>query len=371
MEKLKGVAKGGWKPETDRAIHRDTWKSDLLHRGKQTDPYAKQRETHQSQPLTALKDPSQFAPPPKHSAYYGPDGASPSRTGTGLSAMSSASTARGLGASAPLPVRRPDPREEEQAPKPPPEPYRKDTTGLRTDNLPAPPVRRAGPGTSSPAPVPPPRTKPLPPPRVNSGPPPILPPRQNEYPDEHAPPPPPTYGEATRPAIAPNPAAINRLAQAGVSVPGFGIGSSRDNASAVSVAAGLARRHPEQITAAAGYAQRHPEHVTAAAKTVQNNSGQLSELQLRFSRMGTASSSSAAPVSPTQAASQQQATPSWRTGLQAASSLASAKPASPALPTAATGKKPAPPPPAKRVGLSTGEASVPPPIPMSSKPRPP
>ncbi|KAK6437834.1 hypothetical protein LTR95_005976 [Oleoguttula sp. CCFEE 5521] len=370
MEKLKGVAKGGWKPETDRAIHRDTWKSDLLHRGKQTDPYAKQRETHQSQPLNALKDPSQFAPPPKHSAYYGPDGVSPSRTGTGLSATSSASTARGLGAPAPLPARRPDPREEEQAPRPPPEPYRKDTTGLRTDNLPAPPVRRAVTGSSSPAPVPPPRAKPVLPQRVNSGPPPILPPRQNEYPDEHAPPPPPTYGEATRPVIAPNPAAINRLAQAGVSVPGFGIGSSRENASAVSAAAGMVQRHPEQVAAAAGYVQRHPEQVAAAAKTAQNNSGQLNELQQRFARMGIASSSLPGPAAPTQGA-QQPAASSWRSGLQPASSLASSVPASPSSPTTATGKKPAPPPPAKRVGLSSGEAPVPPPIPMSSKPRPP
>lgn len=338
MDKLKNVTKGGWHPSGDKAIHRDTWKSDLkgMTTNRNKDPYEAQRN-HQSAPLTSLKDPDSFGPPPKHTGWYGNNGMPTSP------AAPSASTG-GLGSAIRTPARIPtrEQREQEaaqQEEKPKPSgPYRADTTGLSTANLPKPPVRRAD-GTS---PAPPPRSAASPhvPARqaqsqpAQAAPPPMLPPRQNEHPDEYTPPPPPTYQEATvQPAVQPRPApqnpatingvAANRLAQAGVNVPGFGIGGNSSSTQAT----------PPQSPSTQG----HPS--------------QLSELQQRFSRMGTGSSS-------TQRTSPPPTPPSAN------------------MAAAATQKKPPPPPPPKKAALggsSTGavaDAGAPPPLPLSSKPRP-
>ncbi|KAK0985797.1 hypothetical protein LTR91_010533 [Friedmanniomyces endolithicus] len=71
MDKLKGVAKGGWHPTRDTLpIHRDSWKTDLkgIATGKKKDPYEEAR-SHQSTPLTTLRDPDSFGAPPKHTGY--------------------------------------------------------------------------------------------------------------------------------------------------------------------------------------------------------------------------------------------------------------------------------------------------------------
>lgn len=258
-----------------------------------------------------------------------------------------------------MPAPRPKPTQQEleaeEAAKPPAGPYRRDTSGLRTDHLPPPPVRRSNTPGGSPGPPPPPRATPglparatPPPPRAVAGrPPPVLPPRQNEYPDEHTPAPPPTYGEATQPQ-PPNPAslnqsAINRLGQAGVSVPGFGIGSN-NNAT--------------------------PQ----APPSNQGHPSQLNELQQRFSRLGTGSTQT--PASP-----QAQPSPvaSWqqqRQQIQNNPILSYAGQQTGILPppegaAAAAKKKPAPPPPPKKSTLqpNDGAGPAPPPIPMSSKPK--
>jgi hypothetical protein len=245
---------------------------------------------------------------------------------------------------------------QEEAAKPPSGPYRRDTSGLRTDHLPPPPVRRTITPGASPGPPPPPRVNPglparaTPPlPTRSARPPPVLPPRQNEYPDENTPAPPPTYGEATQP-VAPNPSllnqgALNRLGQAGVSVPGFGIGGSSTNTTA------------------------------PAPPSTQGHSGQLNELQQRFSRLGTGSNPTPTPQA------QPAAGPSWqqysqnpqaRAALSYAGQQTGVIP-SPAGAAAAAKKKPAPPPPPpKKSNLQTNEGGggpAPPPIPMSSKPR--
>lgn len=102
-------------------------------------------------------------------------------------------------------------------------PYRANTTGLNTRNLPKPPIRRldqdGGGQTPSPTSV---KPKPSLPPR--------LPPRQNSHPSIHAPDPPPTYTAAIQQEPGTqnddfNVGALNRLGRAGVSVPGLGIGS--------------------------------------------------------------------------------------------------------------------------------------------------
>ncbi|KAK1074016.1 hypothetical protein LTR33_009850 [Friedmanniomyces endolithicus] len=309
MDKLKGVAKGGWHPSRDTLpIHRDSWKTDLkgIATGKKKDPYEEAR-SHQSTPLTTLRDPDSFGPPPKHTRYGGSAG----------SGTDEASAHGGNGSLMPASSRRQQQEVEDEVPKPPPEPYRKDTTGLRTDHLPKPPVRRVEAGAAGPArtssPSLPPRQTPASPVRQATKPPPVLPPRQNETPNESTPPPPPSYGEAINrsdPAEI-NAGAANRLARAGVSVAGFGIGE---------------QYAPAQSLPAAP--QRGP---------------QITELQQRFSRMNTGG----------------EAQPSSSSYSQ---------------PVAAK-KAPPPPPPPKRTGLGGGNGSrptssagslEPPPLPLSS-----
>jgi hypothetical protein len=260
---------------------------------------------------------------------------------------------------------------EEAASKPPAGPYRKDTSGLQTSHLPPPPVRRSNTPGSSPGPPPPHRANPglpartpaaaLPPPRATpppraaaARPPPVLPPRQNEYPDEHTPAPPPTYGEATQPQ-PPNPAslnqsAINRLGQAGISVPGFGIGGGNNN-----------------------------NATPQAPPSNQGHSGQLNELQQRFSRLGTGSTqpSSSPQAQPSPVASWQQQRQQIQQ-IQNNPILSYAGQQTGVLPppagaAAAAKKKPAPPPPPPKKSIlqaNDGAGPAPPPIPMSSKPRP-
>lgn len=307
------------------------------------DPYEEQRN-HQSAPLTTLKDPDSFGPPPKHAGWY-------SNNGTPTSPAGSSASGGGLGSVVRAPVRRPTQEQQvavqEEEPPKPSGPYRTDTTGLSTANLPKPPVRR-GEGAS---PAPPPRSAASPPvparqshgQTAQKAPPPMLPPRQNEHPDEYTPPPPPTYQEATVPPAArspppaqaqsayTNPATINgvaanRLAQAGVNVPGFSIGSN--NAS---------------------------QTPTPQPPSTQGHPSQLSELQQRFARLGT-SSQPAGQASPPPTPASSMSNPA----------------------AAAAQKKPAPPPPPKKAGLAgnrpgTGDgaaAGAPPPLPLGSKPRP-
>ncbi|KAK4556811.1 hypothetical protein LTR86_006382 [Recurvomyces mirabilis] len=330
MDKLKNVAKGGWKPAGDPKISRDTWKADLkgmaTGKGNKNDPYEASRN-HTSAPLKTLKDPDSFGAPPKHTGVYGNAANVPSSS----SAYSEPSG--GLGSPIPTPSRRQQQEVvEEEEVKGPPKPYSKDTTGLRTDNLPKPPIRRgdaAAGSSSSPArtasPSLPPRQTPGLPTRQASKPPPSLPPRMTEHPSEWTPPPPPTYDEATQSPIH-DPAAIaqgaaTRLSQAGISVPGFGIGSRTSST------------QPQAPSAPRG--------------------PQLGELQQRFSRMNNGSS-------PTQPSA----------------------PEAPSAPVAAAAaaKKAPPPPPPKRSALhsvagdsrpaSSDGAPEPPPLPLSSKPRP-
>lgn len=339
MDKAKGVLKGGWHPSGDPQVRRETWKSDLKGIATGKTPEKKQLEAsrnHQSVPLSALKDPDSFAPPPKHTDSIA------SGSGTPTSATRPRPPAGGLGSPVPAPRRRQEEQEaQEEKAKAPPLPYRADTTGLSTNNLPKPPVRRTD-SDAAPAPAP------APPPRISSPsspalpvrpqqqqqqqprtrPQPSLPPRMNDHPDEFTPPAPPSYNQATQPATQDpallNPAAVNRLGQAGVSVLGFGIGGDAD-------------ANPSQ-----------------SQSNFQGHPGQLSELQQRFARMNAR-------------ADNQPSTPL----IPSSSNIIAA--------AAAAHKKLAPPPPPKKAGLANGSGSrpgtadggnEPPPLPLSSKPRP-
>lgn len=369
--------------------------------GKGKDPNKESRE-HQSAPLSTLKDPASFGPPPKHIHYH---------SAVAANATSSDTPGRG-GLSAPLlqeedsaqqrmqANREAQARAEEEANKPPPGPYRVDTTGLSTANLPRPPVFRPGQATSSPSANEAPKPKPKLPPR--------LPPRQNSHPDAYSEPPPPPYSETPRDTTVPsqgllNQEALNRLGNAGVSVPGLNIGN---NASPPVP--------PRQNTSLS--------NPPVSPTTAGNQGPQLSELQTRFAKISTSPTGSQPSTAGTSWAEKQAALktannlrndPSKvslsdvrnatstannfreRHGEQAAAGLRAANglnqkygvadrvnsyasPASPASPPppqsptpsspSGVGKKPPPPPPRKKKEL-TSNSDDPPPIPLASKPK--
>ena len=217
-------------------------------------------QQHQSRPLVTLKDPNAFGPPPKNVNYHG---------GAAVPNAITPDT-RGLGA----PIDVADVRAKEQADReayaareaeedlPPPGPYKADTTGLSTRNLPKPPIRQLDQdndfnlnGPKKPKPSLPPRL----PPRQNSGPP-------------NGVSPPPSYDAATSQAPPSknllNQNAINRLGSAGVSVPGFGISGDSQSTS------------PWRDQQGPGSDTTQPNHLSRP--TVGMN-----ELQGRFSKMST------------------------------------------------------------------------------------
>ncbi|PSK51921.1 hypothetical protein B9Z65_3188 [Elsinoe australis] len=328
---MKKLAKDGWHPSFDDKfkIDRNNIKNPRQWVGGKKDDPLERANSHQSAPLSSLRDPSEFAPPPKHINYHGAEASRPMITNPASPASSTQSSALvpavdtrrydtdsgGLGGAISQETvsawQQTKQRQQEEAeqPKASTGPYRKDTTGLRTDHLPPPPVRR-GTGTASPSSPAPSRIPtsavnkpPLPPPSAGSSSPakprappslpPRLPPRQSTEPNEYTPPPPPTYNEAlsqpqTPAASAPqsfpapsssistNTSSLSRLASSGVSVPSLGV--SRNPASPP----------PQPSSPASRFGQ----------------SGGMSELQSRFNKLGTNSSSNPTASNATQSPQQ-------------------------------------------------------------------
>ncbi|KAJ6117301.1 hypothetical protein N7512_007026 [Penicillium capsulatum] len=221
------VMKEGWHPKSKEGKS-ESWRGDFKGinqvagwMGKGKDTTSSDRSDHVSQPLSSLKDPASFAPPPKNVNFHGPS-ALPNET---------TPDRRGLGAPVAQPQYQQDASRQSEVqadeevaekPKAPSVPYRVDTTGLSTNHLPPPPVRRmdspsAAGSTSKPKPQLPPR----------------LPPR-NESVSSQDPSPPPAY---TPTAPSPSQGYVNqdatsRLANAGVSVPALGIGETQGGSQA-------------------------------------------------------------------------------------------------------------------------------------------
>ncbi len=362
--------------------------------------HAESAREHQSTPLSSLKDPSSFAPPPKR-LDYSSGSAAPAPTGpSSASAVSAKQSLREREE-----ARR---RQEEEANRPPPAPYRPDTTGLSTAHLPKPPAFRPGaasPSTTGPSTKPKPSLPPRPP----------LPPRQNSNPNEFAPAPPPTYTEATQEARPEqgvlNQGALGRLGQAGVSVAGFGIG----------------RTASPPVPPRANPSPPVPPRQNSSSNTMipppapASRGSQMNELQDRFARMSGPKSPAPPPSTGTSWADKQaalrtasslrddpskvsasdlkgaastannfqqrhgdQVASGWKSanslsqkyGLGGkmnnfASSSASQGPGQSSSQSSVGGlgkKAPPPPPPPKRNDLSGGSGG-PPPIPLSSKPK--
>ncbi|KAI4248821.1 MAG: hypothetical protein L6R40_000832 [Gallowayella cf. fulva] len=373
-------------------------KAGWVGKGKDTH---KPAEDHVSRPLATLKDPDSFGPPPKNVNYHGgaaiPDAITPDRRGLGAPLSTEEIWAQEQAE-----------RREAQAtaeaakkPAPPPVPYRMNTSGLSTSNLPKPPVRRLDQGDQSPASPVRPFVKPKPtlPPR---------PPRQGSTPLPNFTTPPPPY--SAKPDTVPsqgggtNPGAANRLASAGVSVPGFGIGVSPQNTHQTN-----GNSTPPMETQ--GPSVKGP---------------QLSELQSRFSKLSTNSQDTAPPSQGTCMADKQAALRTAQSfhndpssvslsdarntaatannfrerhgdqvnaGLKSANALnkkydianrassyasqngtsseAQQSPSSPIVlsSTSTPLHKRAPPPPPQKPSFGGGSTTSPPPVPLSSKPR--
>ncbi|EED22316.1 conserved hypothetical protein [Talaromyces stipitatus ATCC 10500] len=236
MSGFRGVMKDGWHPKGKEG-GKESWRGDFKGinqvagwMGKGKDSSKDDRAEHVSRPLSSLKDPATFGPPPKRGD---------SRTST-TSVSKSTTASRGLGSELAAEEITHEPEQVEE-PAPPPLPYRANRTGINIEHLPPPPVRRTeSPANSTHAPASQPR--------------PHLPPRLPTRNTTTSPsPPPPPYSEADR-SIEMNQGSVSRLEQAGVSVPALGIG----------------RRDSDQ---------------SATVQRGMNN--QVNELQTRFAKMST------------------------------------------------------------------------------------
>ena len=162
---------------------------------------------HIARPLTSLKDPTAFGPPPKNVNYHGgaavPNAITPDRRGIGAP-LSHDELPGGPGMN----------EEPDDAWKPP-VPYRANTTGLKTEGLLPPPKPTAVGGREIESPA----TRPKP----------QLPPRRNlPVIEPSSPPPPYTPGTSSSPPRQSylNQSTSSRLAQRGILVPNLGIGAS-------------------------------------------------------------------------------------------------------------------------------------------------
>ncbi|PWY89955.1 hypothetical protein BO70DRAFT_393147 [Aspergillus heteromorphus CBS 117.55] len=267
-----GVMKDGWHPK-GRDGKKESWRNDFkginqvagwMGKGKDKDDDASE---HVSAPLSSLKDPASFGPPPKHIKYHGagalPNELTPDRNGLGAPLSREQINHQNTR------QQQEEQRvaEEAQRPAAPPVPYRVNRTGLDTSNLPPPPVRRMDSPAEMAAPSP--RPKPNLPPR--------LPSRNNSTPSPtpHSPTPPPAYSPQVLEGHL-NQEATSRLSQAGVSVPAFGIGNGGSQWRRDSNGPGVAS----------------PTTAGSVGQT------QVNELQNRFSHLRTSSSNSPAPPPP-------------------------------------------------------------------------
>lgn len=267
MNGLKDIAKGGWHPkgkEGGKESYRGDFKginqvAGWMGKGKDTSKKEGDKADHYSMPISSLKDPSAFGPPPKNVNYHGgaalPNQITPD-TG-GLGGPLSWQDIQAKKAADEEEVRR-QAEEEAKATAKPPVPYRADRTGLSTSHLPPPPARKDGAdGRSSMGSKPPSL-------------PPRLPPRQPSSSSQLQDP--STDADVQKGRL--NQGAMDRLSQAGVSVPAFGIGGKK--------------------AALPPPASRSTSSLPIEQSTQQNS--QINELQSRFSRLASPRPQSDAPV---------------------------------------------------------------------------
>ena len=346
-------------------------------------------QSHHSRPLAALKDPNAFGPPPKHVQTYGgatvPDTTMVYRSGPTLPikyGQAGDQEERDMEGQATREV------EATQERPPPSGPFRVDTTGLSTRNLPKPPARRIGTDSDSSPVKSPTSTKPKPslPPR--------LPPRQNSATTSSDPLTPSSY--TTKSVEAPlqksylNQGALSRLGNAGISIPGLGIGKEPESSQGTGMNELQGRfsklssssTPPQSPSVGTSFAQKQ-----AALKTVNSFRNNPSSVSLADAKDAASTANNFRERHGDQVTAGWQGANRLNTKYGIADRIGSPGPmgnitspqevpspvASPIgqTPLALGGQKKAPPPPPpKKVQLGPGPAEAPPPIPLSSKPRP-
>ncbi|KIX07773.1 uncharacterized protein Z518_02427 [Rhinocladiella mackenziei CBS 650.93] len=281
MSNFRSVMKEGWHPK-GKDGGKESWRGDFKGinqvagwMGKGRDPHKNDTVEHMSRPLSSLKDPASFGPPPKNINYHGgaalPNEVTPHTGGWGAPLTQEQIQNANRAANGPTQ----EEMEEEKRRAAPPLPYRADRTGLKTDHLPLPPSHRDVNRSPSLVETQSPQPKPGLPPR--------LPSRQNTGASAT----PPAVNPPTSQATAPPPyesiassqprtqqktdygisqGAVNRLSNAGVSVPAFGIGTDTSS---------KPWQNEQSRSNAAESPSPNPEPAV----------NQLSELQSRFARM--------------------------------------------------------------------------------------
>ncbi|KAI0480583.1 hypothetical protein GGR56DRAFT_626720 [Xylariaceae sp. FL0804] len=337
-QKFKDIAKNGWHPEQDGSSLRDQVKS-LVGKGDKSDA----REGHSAPPISSLRDPSSFGPPPKRTglATTAPAAHVPSAHAPAAPPSPSPSRYQTKPYIAPgaLPPRQPTQQSSPPPPPPPlpaqsgeeeaaptPKPFRIDTTGLSTAGLPPPPVRRGDASSSGGAAAA----------AAASPPPPYSPAATTAAAAaKKAPPPVPPRlpaRDVTQKSSGGggflNQGAADRLGVAGISVPGLGIG--RSSAGAIPGGGAAATTTPPAPPPRAGPAASAADGLRLVQRLGEGTPG-----------CGVVGSSSPRP--------------------------------SPGAPVAFGPGKAAPPPPKKKAGLSAAappaaDPSSPPPVPLASKP---
>ncbi|KAI6091166.1 hypothetical protein F4821DRAFT_212768 [Hypoxylon rubiginosum] len=348
MTDWKGIVKNGWHPEKEGTSLRGQVKG-LIGRGGDNSS-STTSSNHSATPITSLRDPSSFGPPPKRVGYDA-NAASPQTTGTATQQYQ--------------PHQQPHPEQtygvqsHTEEPVAESKPYRVNTTGLDTSHLPPPPVRRDSPERRDQGPPPPLYSKkPNGPPSL----PPRLPPRSGNASPVQTQSPVSTGGSQAGGYL--NQGAISRLGAAGISVPGLGIGKTApppparspttttttpaqgttwaEKQAALKTASSF-HKDPSSVSfadakAAAGTAhsfhQRHGDQVASGLRTANG-------ISQRFGSAGQNGSGQGASPSP----------------IEHIAGIAGKK-------------KPAPPPPAKKPQLSgaVNDGAAPPPVPMATRP---
>ncbi|KAG6069324.1 hypothetical protein E4U32_000038 [Claviceps aff. humidiphila group G2b] len=281
MSGIKQVMKNGWHPEKSGGSIRESV-SGLMGRNKDSTSESSNRV---ARPLSDLKDPASFAPPPRRTGSGLPPAPPPTESRTRRTVASPPSYASSQADSLERASRNPNPpaieasySESQDEQRPQPTPYRVDTTGLSTQHLPRPPPRRDGADGRSPSMYS--ETKSTSPAPKAPGPP-RLPPR---LPPRRATSSPPAEENKSHGLL--NGASIQRLGATGISVPALGIGRA---GSATPSSSGRPPPPPSQ-----------PSHEASPGAGTAAGSGkwgsQINELQGRFSNMKTSSSAPPAPA---------------------------------------------------------------------------
>lgn len=370
MTDWKGIVKHGWHPEKEGTSLKGQVKS-LIGRGDNSTSHAP--SSHSAMPITSLRDPSSFGPPPKH-VGSGPR----SPTSTTPQHQSHAEQAHGV--------------QQIEEPHVEAKPYRVDTTGLSTSHLPPPPGRK-----DNPLAPPPPLSKPKP----NA--PPSLPPRL------------PARNGSTSPVQTQSPTstgrqspgylnqgAISRLSAAGISVPGLGIGKTpppppnRSSSNSPSPTKTSNSRLSEQLNRFSRFGSSSPKpEPKPASPTVPTKGTSWAEKQAALKTAATfrkdptsVSFAEAKAAASTAHNFQQRHGEQVTSGMNTANRLGqkfgmfenggqsgqggSSSPMGQI--SVIAGKKPPPPPPSKKkpqlsAVSSEGSAPAPPPIPIGTRPR--